>query len=165
MPEIKPYERSARRDIRWWGMFLVGSVMCYGASTVEPAKNCDELGRECAPWLVRVVMVVGGVFGLLGAARLVVNPRSGSRIDPLTGDLLWWQERFGTRSGKQGRIHPSRISRISIVSQSDSMDEVHLYDLAGERQPYFDGEVIPSPVEGWAKTLAESYPHIRVDVR
>ena len=54
---------------------------------------------------------------------------------------------------------------IAIVSQSDSMDEVHLYDLAGERQHYFDGEVIPSPFEGWAKTLAEAYPHIQVDVR
>jgi hypothetical protein len=165
MPGIEPYERSARRDIRWWGMFLVGSMMCYGASMVEPAKNCDESGRQCAPWLVPLAMLVGGAFGVLGAARLVANPRNGSRIDAGTGDLVWWQERFGTTGGKEGRIHPSRISRISIVSQSDDMDEVHLYDLAGERQHYFDGEVIPSPFEGWARALAEEWPNIRVDVR
>ncbi len=165
MPDIKPYERSARRDIRWWGMFLVGSMMCYGASMVEPAKNCDELGRQCAPWLVPLAMLVGGAFGVLGAARLVANPRNGSRIDKGTGDLVWWQERFGTSGGKEGRIHPSRISRISIISQSDDMDEVHLYDLAGVRQHYFDGEVIPSPFENWARALAEEWPNIRVDVR
>lgn len=165
MSDIKPYERSARHDIRWWGMFLVGSMMCYGASMVEPAKNCDESGRECAPWLVPVAMVVGGVFGLVGAARLAANPRQGSRIDPATGELVWWQERFGAAGGKEGRIHPLQISRISIVSQIDDMDEVHLYDLAGERQHYFDGEVIPSPFEGWARKLAEAYPHIKIDVR
>lgn len=165
MPAVKPYERTARRDVRWWGMFLVGSMMCYGASMVEPAKNCDESGRECAPWLVPLAMLIGGAFGFLGATRLVINPRNGSRIDTGTGDLVWWQERFGTSGGKEGRIHPSRISRISIVSQSDDMDEVHLYDLAGERQHYFDGEVIPSPFEAWAKSLAAAYPHIKIDVR
>jgi hypothetical protein len=165
MSEIKPYGHSARRDLRWWMLLLVGSGMFYAGLIVDPAKNCDESGRECAPWLVPVAMVIGGVFGLLGAARLITNPRQGSRIDPATGDLVWWQERFGRDGGKEGRIHPSQIGRISIVSQSDDMDEVHLYDLAGERQAYFDGEVIPSPFEGWAKTLAEKYPHIQVDVR
>ena len=165
MSAVKPYERSARYDIRWWGMFLVGSIMCVGASMVEPANNCDESGRQCAPWLVPLAMLVGGSFGLLGAARLAANHRNGSRIDPVTGDLVWWQERFGASGGKEGRIHPSQISRIAIVSQSDDMDEVHLYDLIGERQHYFDGEVIPSPFEQWARTLAEAYPHIRVDMR
>ncbi|MEO8650947.1 MAG: hypothetical protein ABI391_01515 [Hyphomicrobiaceae bacterium] len=165
MSEIKPFERSARRDIRWWGMFLVGSIMCYGASTIESAQNCDESGRDCAPWLVPFVMVVGGVFGLLGAARLVANHRNGSRIDPATGDLIWWQGRYGTGGGNEGRIHPSRIGRISIVSQSDDMDEVQLYDLDGERQPYFDGEVIPVPFEGWARQLAEKWPNIQVEHR
>ena len=105
----------------------------------------------------------GAVFGLLGAALLAANPSSGSRIDPATGDLLWWQFRYGPMGGKEGRIHPSRISRIRIVSQSDNMDEVHLYDLDGERQPFFDGEVIPSPFEKWAKGLAEKWPHIQVE--
>ena len=99
--------------------------------------------------------------------------RGASGREPETGkphrsrdrDLVWWQEWFGAGGGKEGRIHPSQIGRISIISQSDDMDEVHLYDLAGERQAYFDGEVIPSPFEGWAKKLAEKYPHIQVDAR
>jgi hypothetical protein len=165
MTEIKPYERSARRDLRWWGLLLVGGGMFYAGLIVDPAKNCDESGRNCAPWLVPVALVIGGTFGLLGAARLAANPRQGSRIDAATGDLVWWQERFGASGGKEGRIHPSQISRIAIVSQSDDMDEVHLYNLAGERQFYFDGEVIPAPFERWARALAEEYPHIEVDVR
>ena len=165
MPDIKPYQHSARRDLRWWMLLLVGGVMFYAGVTVDPAKNCDESGRNCAPWLVPVAVVIGGAFGLLGAARLAANPRQGSRIDPATGDLVWWQERFGATGGKEGRIHPSQISRIAIVAQSDDMDEVHLYNLAGERQHYFDGEVIPAPFERWARALAAAYPDIKVDVR
>jgi hypothetical protein len=165
MSEIQPYGHCARRDLRWWMLLLVGGGMFWAGLMVDPAKNCDSSGQQCAPWLVPVAIVIGGVFGLLGAARLVTNPRQGSRIDPATGDLVWWQERFGTSGGKEGRIHPSQIGRISIVSQSDDMDEVHLYDLAGERQHYFDGEVIPSPFEAWARKLAAAYPHIKIDTR
>lgn len=157
------YEHSARRDFRWWGLFLVGAVFLYAGSVVDPATNCDPSGRECAPWLVPIAKWMGAAFGLLGAARLVANPRSGSRIDPVTGDLVWWQERCGTSGGKEGRIHPSQISVIRIVPQSEDMDEVHLYDLGGVRQPYFDGEVIPWPFETWAKRLGEKWPHIRIE--
>jgi hypothetical protein len=164
MPDIKPYEHTARRDLRWWMLFLVGAGFVYASYVADPA-NCDEAGRNCAPWLVPIARWMGAIFGLLGAVRLVTNPRQGSRIDSETGDLIWWQERFGATGGKEGRIHPSRISRISIVSQSDSMDEVHLYDLDGARQHHFDGEVIPTPFEGWAKKLAEKYPQLRVETR
>lgn len=157
------YERSARRDIRWWAMFLVGSVFFYAGTVVDPATNCDSSGRECAPWLVPVAKWMGIVFALSGAAYLAANPNRGSRFDPKTGDLVWWQHRFGSSGGKEGRIHPSQISRIRIVSQSDSMDEVHLYNLAGERQAFFDGEVIPSPFEKWAQDLAAKWPHIQVE--
>jgi hypothetical protein len=160
---MKDYEHSARRDIRWWGLLLIGAVFLYTGAVVDPATNCDASGRECAPWLVPVAKWMGAVFGLLGAAYLVANPRSGSRFDPATGELVWWQARYGASGGREGRIHPSQISRIRVVSQSDSMDGVHLYDLAGVRQPYFDGEVIPSPFEEWAKDLAEKWPHIEVE--
>jgi hypothetical protein len=164
MSEIKPFERSARRDIRWWMLVLVSMVFVYAGSVVDPAQNCDESGN-CAPWLVPIAKWMGVVFGLLGAAHLWANPRRGSRIDPATGDLVWWQERFGMSGGKQGRIHPSRIGEIRIVAQSETIDEVHLYDLAGERQAHFDGEVIPAPFERWARALAAAYPKIKVDVR
>lgn len=158
------HEFRARRDLRWWMLFAVGGMMFAATFVADPA-NCDETGRNCAPWLVPIARVVGGTFGLLGAARLLLNPRNGCAIDPATGDLVWWQERLGKHGGKEGRIHPSQISRISIVSQSDDMDAVHLYDLAGERQAFFDGEVIPAPFEKWAMQFAEKWPHIQVERR
>lgn len=159
------YERTAREDIRWWMLFLVGAVFLYGGSIVDPATNCDPSGRECAPWLVPIAKWLGAVFGLIGLGHLIANPSRGSQIDLETGDLVWWQNRFGRKGGKEGRIHPSQISRIRIVPQSDNMDEVHLYDLDGVRQAYFDGEVIPSPFEAWAKKLAAKWPHIRVETQ
>lgn len=159
------YERTAREDIRWWMLFLVGAVFLYGGSIVDPATNCDPSGRECAPWLVPIAKWLGAVFGLIGLGHLIANPSRGSQIDLETGDLVWWQNRFGRKGGKEGRIHPSQISRIRIVPQSDNMDEVHLYDLDGVRLAYFDGEVIPSPFEAWAKKLAVKWPHIRVETQ
>ena len=96
---------------------------------------------------------------------------AGSTIDPLTncsddGEcapwLVWWQNRLASGEGDAGRIHPSRISKIRIVSDSDS-DAVHLYDLNGERQPFFDTEVIPWPYDKWADGLAAQWPHIQVE--
>jgi hypothetical protein len=107
----------------------------------------------------------GAISALFGASRLIGNPRQGSFIDPATGDLVWWQKRFGATGGKEGRIHPSQIGEIRIVGKSESMDQVSLYDFAGERQAHFDGQVIPVPFEDWAKALAEKWPNIRVVVR
>lgn len=142
-------------------LFIVGAMMFMATFYADP-RNCDESGRHCAPWLIPIAKVVGGAFGLLGAAKLVANTSSGSAIDPKTGDLVWWQERAGASGGRGGRIHPSEISRIRIRSDSDS-DEVSLYDRGGERQAYFDGEVIPWPFEKWAKALAEKWPHIQIE--
>jgi hypothetical protein len=164
MSVLEPYEHTARRDIRWWAVLVAGSAFVYTSFAADP-KNCDPCGLECAPWLVPILRWVGAAFALMGAARLVTNPRQGSLIDPATGDLVWWRERFGATGGKEGRIHPSQISAIRIVAQSESMDQVSLYNLAGERQAHFDGEVLPAPFEAWAKTLADEYPHIQVDVR
>lgn len=124
--------------------------------------NCDASGRNCASWLIPIARMVGGAFGLLGAARLLANPSRGSAIDPVTGDLVWWQDRVGPSGGKGGRIHPSQISRIRIVSDSDS-DEVHLYDLAGERQAFFDTEVIPWPYDKWAERFVEKWSHVQLE--
>lgn len=155
------YENRARWDLRWWMLLVVGGGMFMSTIYADPS-NCDESGRNCAPWLIPIAKVVGGAFGLLGAGRLLANPSRGSAIDPVSGDLMWWQERVGASGGKGGRIHPSQISRIRIKSDSDS-DEVSLYDLAGERQAYFDGEVIPWPYEKWAKRLAENWPQIQIE--
>ncbi len=155
------YENKARRDLRWWMLLIVGGMM-FAATFYADPRNCDESGRQCAPWLIPIAKVVGGVFGLLGAGKLLANPSCGSAIDPKTGELVWWQDRVGAHEGKGGRLHPSQISRIRIKSDSDS-DDVSLYDLAGERQAFFDGEVVPRPFETWAKRLVEKWPHIKIE--
>ncbi len=162
-PALPPaFERSARRDVRWWALFLIGAVFMYAGSVVDPQSNCSE-GGECAPWLVPVAYLVGMVAAAAGAGHLWANPRRGSCFDPLTGELVWWQNRTFRHSGVEGRIAPERISRIRIVPQDDSADAVHLYDLGGERQPYFDSEVIPWPYDRWAGQLAARYPGIRIE--
>jgi hypothetical protein len=161
---LKPYERSARRDIRIWLILLVGFAFAWVGSTIDPATNCSESG-ECAPWLVPIAKWVGIGALLISLSQLWVNPRRGSKLDPATGDLIWWQRRVGDKSGDEGRIHPSRIGRILIVRESEGNDGVHLYDLEDQRQPYFDSEVIPWPNERWAERLADEWPHIVVEVR
>ncbi len=157
------YERSARRDIRIWGLFLVGICFFWAGSVLNPAENCNSQG-ECAPWLVPIAQWMGAAFALAGAGALAANPRRGSKIDVLTGELVWWQNRIGPKSGDGGRIHPLNISRIRIESQNDADDLVSLYNLKNERQPYFDAEVIPWPYAAWAERLTRQWPHIKVEL-
>ena len=156
------YRSSARRDLRVWGMFIVGAVFMFAGLTVNPQDNCGANG-ECAPWLVPIAFVMGAAIGLSGLGMLMANPNRGSQIDPDTGDLVWWQGRVGKSGGDEGRIHPTQIGKLRIVRQDDSDDEVHLYDLEGNRLFWFDQEVIPWPYERWAERLAARWPHIEVD--
>lgn len=158
------YSRSARGDLRIWAMALIGLVFVYAGSTIDPASNCSSDG-DCAPWLVPVAKWLGVAFALSGLCLLAANPRRGSMIDPDTGDLVWWQRRVGSASGDGARIHPSRISLIRIVRDSDSADQVHLYDRDGVRQPFFDSEVVPWPQDRWVERLRSDWPHIRVEVK
>ena len=159
----RDYHRSTRTGFQFWAMLAVGLVFAWGGSVIDPASNCSEDG-ECAPWLVPVAKWMGILFAAMAAGHLWANPRRGSSIDPVSGVLVWYQRRLRRYTGDEGRIHPSRIGRIRIVRQSESADDVHLYDLEGVRQPFFDNEVIPWPYEKWAARLAESWPHIKVDV-
>lgn len=163
LPDSFAHEVSARRDVRFWAMLLFGAVFFWGGVTIDPQTNCSEDG-ECAPWLVPVAAGIGALVLLAGTAQLWANTRRGSRIDPETGDLVWWQNRASGHDGDSGRIHPSQISRLRIVKESEGADGVHLYDLAGQRQHFFDGEVIPWDAEKWAARLAARWPHIKVEV-
>lgn len=160
---VPSYRRSARTDFRMWLLLAFGLVFFWAGSTIDPASNCSEDGRECAPWLVPLAQGLGALVALGAGLNMLANPNRGSFIDPATGDLVWWQGRVGTSGGDEGRIHPSRISRLRIVSQDDSDDEVHLYDLEGNRLFWFDQEVIPWPYERWAERLAARWPHIEID--
>lgn len=161
---IPDYHSSARRDWRIWGMIGAGLFFAWAGASVDPLTNCDEAGN-CAPWLVPLAYWMGVGLLLSGLAIAWANPRRGSRIDPATGDLIWWQCRIGGREGDCGRIHPSAIGLIRIIRQSDSSDELHLYDGGGDRQPYFDAEVVPWPQDKWVERLVTAWPHIRVDIR
>jgi hypothetical protein len=154
------YHAHARRDLRPWGMFVIGAVFAYAGWTVDPLDNCNDSG-ECAPWLVPLAFVLGAGLGLAGLAQLLANPQRGSRIDPATGHLTWWQNRTATHAGDHGHIAPTQIGLIRVVPQDDSADAVHLYDLAGERQHFFDEEVIGDP-RAWAQAMKQRWPHIRV---
>lgn len=160
---IPPYERSARTDLRVWMMFVVGLGFLAAGLTVDPADNCSEDGRDCAPWLVPIAKWMGVIVALMGAGQLAANTRRGSRIDPETGDLLWWQNRTATHSRQEGRIHPSQISRIRIARSDDGADQISLFDLEGNRQFWFDAEVIPWPQDRWIARFAAEWPHIRVE--
>lgn len=157
------YRRTARGDLRFWGMFGVGAVFLYAGLTIDPLANCSD-GGECAPWLVPVAAVMGGLFGLAGLGQLLANQERGSRIDHESGELCWWQNRTRTAPGDTGRIALQDISRIRIDRRDEGLDGVHLYDQAGTRQPYFDEEVIPANSERWARALAARYGHIQIEI-
>jgi len=160
---IPSYWRSARTDWRMWLLLAFGVLFFWAGSTIDPAGNCSEDGRECAPWLVPLAQGLGALVGLGAILNMLANPNRGSFVDSATGDLVWWKGRIGSSGGDEGRIHPSQISKVRIVRQDDSDDAVHLYDLAGERQFWFDEEVIPWPYDRWAARLAAQWPHIEVE--
>lgn len=141
---ILPYERSARTALRHWMMFAVGVAFLSAGLTVDPAANCSSDG-ECGA-LAGAGRKMGGVLCHAdGGGRFPSNTRRGSRIDPETGELTWWQNRTAQSSRQEGRIHPTRISRIRIKWNGDGDDHISLFDLEGNRQFWFDAEVIPWP--------------------
>lgn len=163
LPDDFAYECSARRDFRFWALLLIASVFLYGGLTIDPRDNCSE-GGECAPWLVPVAAIIGAIGTITACAQLLANTKRGSQIDPDSGDLVWWQNRASGHPGDHSRIHPDKISRIRIERESEGADGVHLYDLEGVRQPFFDTDVIPGRSDIWAARLHARYPHITLEI-
>lgn len=161
---LPSYHRSARRDVHFWALLAFGAVFAYAGWTIDPATNCSDAG-ECAPILVPIGFGLGALSILGALAQLWANPNRGSHIDPVTGELVWWQNRTRTHAGDSGRIHPAAITRIRIDRNSESADEVHVYDQNGERLAWLGHEVIPCPYDRWAHSLARAYPHIVVEER
>lgn len=158
------FERSARRDVRWWGMFLVGLVFVWTGATVDPAANCSVDG-ECAPWLVPIAFAVGLLSALGGALLLIVNSSRGSYVDGAAAELVWWQGRVADgRASDSGRLPLAQIARAVVVSDSDS-DSLFLYGHDGALLPFPDGEVIPWPYARWAARLAEHVPALVIEER
>lgn len=156
--------QTARQDGRPWIMFIFGAIFALGACTIDPQKNCD-VNSECVPWLVPIAVAVGTAFGLGGLRWLLANPNRGSCIDPDSGMLIWWQNRYGDKGGDEGFIDPMQISLIRIDRRRESADDIQLYDRALTRQLYFDEEVIGlGQGQRWADAMIARWPHIRVEV-
>lgn len=157
------FERSARKGVMFWAMLLVGAAFLYAGYTVDPQKNCDETGKECAPWLVPVAAMAGWFIVAAALGQLWVNPRRGYQIDAQTGDLVWWQSRTSRTQGDMGRIHPSQIASIRIIY--DDGITLSLIGQDGERLAFFDEELVPWPCDSWAETFQRAHPHIHVEKR
>jgi hypothetical protein len=152
------YEVTARRDWLLWVLLLSALVFAYAGWTVDPASNCSEDGSECAPWLVYVAKFMGTLLSVRFVIALLRNPSRGSRIDPQTGELIWWHA-----SHIKGRIHPTAIGVIRVRRNSDG-EVLSLYSLRGEQQFGFTDSVVPKPIERWARTMSERWPHIVIEI-
>ncbi|WP_151719244.1 hypothetical protein [Gemmobacter serpentinus] len=157
------YERSARRDLTVWLMLLVGLGFLAAGLSVVPEENCNAAG-ECAPWLVPVAKWMGAGFALMAAGQLLANPTRGCRIDPESGDLIWWKNRNAAFPGQAGRIAPAQIARITLRRVSEGDDAISLFDQDGQRQFWFDAEVLPWPQDRWLKALVARHPHIKLEI-
>lgn len=162
-PDPFAFRCSARTELRFWVLLLIGLVFCYASFTIEPASNCSSDG-ECAPWLVPLAGLMGLGATAIALGTLLANPKRGMMIDPATGELVWWQNGTTLHGSDGGRIAPADIARIVIRRDSEG-DELHLYDRAGERLPYFDTAVIRGTAEQWAGHAAARWPHIAVEIK
>lgn len=163
-PALLVHDVSARRDVRWWMLLLVGIGFTAAGFTVDPASNCSESG-ECAPYLVPIAAAMGLLATLSALAWLFANPSRGSRVDLASGEMSWWQGRTQTHAGDHGSANAAAITRIVIIHDSESSPQVHVYDQSGVRLPYLDSEVIPWRADDWARRLVAAWPHIVLDVR
>jgi hypothetical protein len=157
------FRACARHDFRLWMLLIVGLAFAYGGYTIDPRSNCGENG-ECAPWLVPVALVMGLLATMAALSQLIVNPRRGSYVDVAAGELVWWQGLASNGCASDaGRLPLARIARVRIVSDSDSADDVFLYDHDGQLLPFAGNEVIRSPYAQWASGLAKFCPGIIID--
>jgi hypothetical protein len=153
------FSKTARRDPLIWAMLVIGLLFAWLSFQVDPQFNCDDSG-DCNSWLVDFMRAIGGFFALAGAALLIGNHARGSGVDPQSGELVWW---YGSMDKVQR--HPlSDISRIRLDLDME-IDDIHLFDGAGERLPFTGIKVIPWPYQDWAARLIERYPHIELEVR
>lgn len=152
---------SARRAPTTYLLLLLGLVFAYGGATIDPASNCDESGRECAPWLVPVAFWVGVVTTLMAAALWLHNPRWGLRVDTVERRLYWWDGRIG--AGLRS-VSLDELASIRLASLDDERDVLHFEDGQGQRLPAPSTDLLPANRERWLQALQQRFPHLRVAV-
>lgn len=152
---------SSRRDLRVYGMLLVGAMFTYAGLTLDPASNCDASGRHCAPWLVPVAFAMGVAFAGSALAMLVHARRWGSRLDIEARTLWWWDNAV---SPGEHAIALDDVARIRVQRPEESEDRVFLYGHDGELLRFPPERGVPYDAVQWARDLAGHFPHIRMDV-
>lgn len=159
---ILSFERSARRDPRWWLLFVVGGMFTAAGLTLDPAQNCNSSG-DCAPWLVPVAAVMGIGALTMALGLLIGNPSRGSLVDVGNDRFTWWEGRIGAQARDAGSWPLSGIISMRVI-QGDDDDSIHFYDENGERLPIPDTEIFPWPFEDWAARLVDLAPHIAMTI-
>ena len=152
---------SSRRDIGVYGMLLVGAGFIYAGLTVAPASNCDASGRECAPWLIPLVFVMGFVFAGAALGMLVHARHWGSRLDIEARTLWWWDNAAGPG---ERTIALDDVARIRVQRPDESEDRIFLYKKDGTLLHFPSERSVPYDAIQWARDLAGHFPHIQVDV-
>lgn len=152
---------SARRDVRSYAVLFVGLIFVWAGATVDPAKNCDESGRECAPWLVPIAFCLGLLAATAGAGMLLANNRWGSKLDLAQRRFTWWHTSI---SREPQSISLDDVSRIKVRIVSEGSDNIFFYDRAGALMPIPKDEIYPGNYETWVRDLAAHFPHIVVEV-
>ena len=155
------YSMSARRDVSSYLVLLVGLGFLWAGATVDPASNCDPSGRECAPWLIPIAFLMGGVGTAMGLGFLAFNRKWGSRLDMAQRRLFWWDSLV---SADTHSIALDDVARIRVQQHSESSDLVFLYDRANALIRFPEERAVAYNPEQWARDLASHFPHINVEV-
>jgi len=156
------YSRSSRRDFRSYVLLLFGLVFAWVGVTVDPARNCDESGRECAPWLVPLGFCMGVLAITSGLAMLFTNFKWGLRLDLEQRRLSWWDTRV---SPEIRSISLDDVAQIEVRIASEGNDNIFFHDRDGVLMPVPKDEIFPYPYEAWVRELATHFLHIRVEVK
>ena len=156
---VMVHQASGRKDLRAYLMLVFGLGFVIAGLAVDPATNCDESG-ECAPWLVPVAFGMGALFALGGLMGILRNPRRGSRINAVTGELMWWNEIHASASGS---LMLADVAVIRVDTKSDT-STVTLLNAQGRSMPFGGTEVITWRLEQWAREVQARFPHIAVEM-
>ncbi len=154
------YQSSARKDLKLYAFLLAGILFTYAGTTV-PSENCDESGRECAPWLIPVAFYLGILASTTSFVLLLKNGNWGSKVDLENHHLIWWDTR---KYKEKQHVNFFDIKLIRIKIHSESPDTIQFYDSLGDLLAIPKQEIFPVPLVDWSHALVKNYPHINIEI-
>lgn len=155
------YRRSARRSVGTYLILLVGLAFLWAGATVDPDLSCGTRGSQCAPWLIPITLLIGGVATSMGLGMLAFNRKWGSRLDVSQRCLLWWDSAI---SADTHHIPLDEVARIKVQHPSESTGQVFFYGQDGRMIRFTEERAVPDSPEEWARDLATLFPHLSVEV-